>query len=67
MKTVTEDPYEFYKEGGWDFLQTGENGSDASDDEESEAESTFDPVSIFPNKFQVAMPLSVPTAPPARR
>lgn len=44
MKTVTDDPYEFYKEGGWDFLQTGENGQDDSD-EESSAESAFDPVS----------------------
>lgn len=43
MKTVTDDPYEFYKEGGWDFLQTGENGEDGSD-EESSAESAFDPV-----------------------
>ena len=44
MKTVTEDPYEFYKEGGWAFLQTGANGEGGSSDEESEAESVFDPV-----------------------
>ena len=48
MKTVTEDPYEFYKEGGWAFLQTGENGEGGSSDEESEAESAFDPVSPGP-------------------
>lgn len=43
MKTVQEDPYEFYKEGGWSFLQTEGNSSDS--DETSEAESAFDPVS----------------------
>merc|ERR1712230_17461 len=47
MKTVTEDPYEFYREGGWSFLQTGENGSDAGSDEESSEESAFDPGSEF--------------------
>ena len=35
MKTVQEDPYEFYKEGGWGFLQSGADASDASDSEES--------------------------------
>lgn len=49
MKTVTDDPYEFYKEGGWDFLRSGENASDASD-EESSAESAFDPVSRCPRQ-----------------
>lgn len=34
MKTINEDPYEFYKEGGWEFL-TGGDGSD-SEDESSE-------------------------------
>lgn len=47
MKTVTEDPYEFYKEGGWDFLQSGEGGGNGSDDDESEAESAFDPVRLI--------------------
>ncbi|KAK9895707.1 SPT16-domain-containing protein [Cystobasidium minutum MCA 4210] len=42
MKTVTDDPYEFYKEGGWDFLTAGADG-DGDSDEESSAESAFDP------------------------
>lgn len=41
MKTVQEDPYAFYVEGGWNFLNT-EGGDDDSDDEESQ-ESAFDP------------------------
>lgn len=56
MKTVTDDPYEFYKEGGWDFLQAG--GDDDGSDDESSAESAFDPVgstifSIAPHKLSV--------------
>lgn len=31
MKTINDDPYEFYKEGGWDFL-TGDGESDAEDE-----------------------------------
>ena len=45
MKTVTEDPYEFYKEGGWSFLTGGPGEGGDSDEEESSAESAFDPVS----------------------
>lgn len=45
MKTVTDDPYEFFREGGWDFLtQEGGAGTDG-EDEESSAESAFNPVS----------------------
>lgn len=46
MKTINEDPYAFYQEGGWEFL-TGDGNSD-SEDESSEGsvfeddESTFD-------------------------
>ncbi|KAK4049693.1 FACT complex subunit spt16 [Microbotryomycetes sp. JL201] len=38
MKTVNEDPYEFFKEGGWGFLQDqeAESGSDDDSDDESE-------------------------------
>ncbi|KAM0787049.1 hypothetical protein ACM66B_006314 [Microbotryomycetes sp. NB124-2] len=38
MKTVNEDPYEFFKEGGWGFLQEqeAESGSDDDSDDESE-------------------------------
>jgi nucleosome binding factor SPN SPT16 subunit len=34
MKMINDDPYEFYNEGGWEFL-TG-NGDSASEDESSE-------------------------------
>ena len=33
MKTVQEDPYEFFNEGGWGFLQAGSDDSDADSDE----------------------------------
>lgn len=36
MKTVNEDPYDFYKEGGWTFLTGGEDGSDSESSEGSE-------------------------------
>lgn len=39
MKTVTADPYEFFKDGGWSFLNTE---SDSEDDEEEEEESAFE-------------------------
>ncbi|WFD42788.1 Xaa-Pro aminopeptidase [Malassezia psittaci] len=40
MKTITEDPYAFFQEGGWEFLQADGSGSEG--DSESEAESEFD-------------------------
>ncbi|SCZ96389.1 BZ3500_MvSof-1268-A1-R1_Chr8-2g10162 [Microbotryum saponariae] len=39
MKTVNEDPYEFFKEGGWGFLSA--KGDDEEDSDESEEESEF--------------------------
>ena len=39
MKTVTADPYMFFKDGGWSFLNTE---SDDEDDEEEEEESAFE-------------------------
>ncbi|CAO3594139.1 unnamed protein product [Absidia cylindrospora] len=39
MKTVNENPAEFFKNGGWKFLSTGSD--DEGSDEESEAESEF--------------------------
>lgn len=39
MKTVTADPHQFFKDGGWSFLNTD---SDAEDVEESEEESAFE-------------------------
>lgn len=44
MKTVTDDPYEFFKDGGWDFLANEAGGEE--DSAESEPESDFDPVSL---------------------
>ncbi|PWN53991.1 putative SPT16-general chromatin factor [Violaceomyces palustris] len=38
MKTVNEDPYDFFQEGGWGFLQAG---SDDSGSSESESGSEF--------------------------
>ena len=39
MKTVIQDPHEFFKEGGWSFLATE---SDDEDEEEEEEESAFE-------------------------
>ena len=39
MKTVIQDPHEFFKEGGWSFLSTE---SDDEGDEEEEEESAFE-------------------------
>lgn len=45
MKTINEDPYAFYKEGGWEFL-TGDGNSD-SEDESSEGSVFQDDESAF--------------------
>lgn len=45
MKNINENPYEFFKEGGWGFLSgtaVGEDGSDASDVESEESEFEMD-------------------------
>lgn len=45
MKTVTDDPYEFFKEGGWSFLNSQSDGEDEdgnSDDEDSAFEVSDD-------------------------
>ena len=39
MKTVNEDPKDFFESGGWSFLGTGDNSDNES--EESEQESTY--------------------------
>ena len=39
MKTVTTDPHQFFKDGGWNFLATE---SDSEKEEESEEESAFE-------------------------
>lgn len=44
IKTINDDPYQFYLGGGWDFL-TG--GGDDSDEESSEEGSVFEEESDF--------------------
>lgn len=39
MKTINDDPYGFFEDGGWEFLQA--DGSDDSDASESESASEF--------------------------
>lgn len=38
MKTVIQDPHEFFKEGGWSFLATESDDEDGEEDEEEESE-----------------------------
>ncbi|GAA5828631.1 hypothetical protein JCM11251_000879 [Rhodosporidiobolus azoricus] len=38
MKTVNDDPYDFYKEGGWSFLQEKEDEQGSSGESEDESE-----------------------------
>ncbi|BGP11874.1 FACT complex subunit spt16 [Rhodotorula toruloides] len=38
MKTVNDDPYDFFKEGGWGFLTEKDNASDGSDESEEGSE-----------------------------
>ena len=44
MKTINEDPYQFYLDGGWEFL-TG--GGEDSEEESSEDGSVFEAESDF--------------------
>lgn len=37
MKTVTADPHQFYKDGGWSFLQEDSDNEDGEDEEEEES------------------------------
>jgi nucleosome binding factor SPN SPT16 subunit len=37
MKTITADPHEFFKSGGWDFLATGSDDEEASEESEESA------------------------------
>jgi nucleosome binding factor SPN SPT16 subunit len=37
MKTITADPHEFFKGGGWDFLATGSDDEEASEESEESA------------------------------
>ncbi|KIJ30342.1 hypothetical protein M422DRAFT_268209, partial [Sphaerobolus stellatus SS14] len=42
MKTINDDPYEFFTQGGWSFLGGGGDGSDAEQPSSSESESEFE-------------------------
>jgi nucleosome binding factor SPN SPT16 subunit len=37
MKTVTQDPYQFFQDGGWSFLAQDSDDEDASEEEEESA------------------------------
>ncbi|KAH9826582.1 FACT complex subunit spt16 [Teratosphaeria destructans] len=37
MKTVTADPYQFFKDGGWSFLSTEDSEDEGSEEEEESA------------------------------
>ncbi|TBU47950.1 FACT complex subunit SPT16, partial [Dichomitus squalens] len=42
MKTINEDPYEFFQQGGWSFLGGSAGGEESEPDDESETESEFE-------------------------
>ncbi|KAI0797833.1 FACT complex subunit SPT16 [Abortiporus biennis] len=42
MKTINEDPYDFFQGGGWSFLGGGGGGDEGSGSDESESESEFE-------------------------
>ncbi|KDQ13142.1 hypothetical protein BOTBODRAFT_66895 [Botryobasidium botryosum FD-172 SS1] len=42
MKTINDNPYEFFKDGGWSFLSGGGDGADASGSDDSDSESEFE-------------------------
>ncbi|KAH9854064.1 FACT complex subunit SPT16 [Lenzites betulinus] len=42
MKTINEDPYEFFQQGGWSFLGGAAAGEESEADDESDTESEFE-------------------------
>lgn len=50
IKTINDDPYEFYKMGGWNFL-TGE-GEDEDGEDESSEESAFEASDVDPDSSE---------------
>ncbi|KAI0928386.1 hypothetical protein AcW1_005644 [Taiwanofungus camphoratus] len=42
MKTINEDPYEFFQQGGWSFLGGSAGGEESDADEDSGSESEFE-------------------------
>ncbi|KAL1947960.1 hypothetical protein VTO73DRAFT_13684 [Trametes versicolor] len=41
MKTINEDPYEFFQQGGWSFLGGAAAGEESEADDDSDTESEF--------------------------
>ncbi|TFK83944.1 FACT complex subunit SPT16 [Polyporus arcularius HHB13444] len=42
MKTINEDPYEFFQQGGWSFLGGAAGGEESDGDDASDTESEFE-------------------------
>ena len=42
MKTINEDPYEFFQQGGWSFLGGPAGGEESDADDVSDSESEFE-------------------------
>jgi len=42
MKTINDDPYAFFSQGGWSFLGGGADGEDRLEESSSESESEFE-------------------------
>ncbi|KAI0747959.1 FACT complex subunit SPT16 [Daedaleopsis nitida] len=42
MKTINEDPYEFFQQGGWSFLGGAGGGEESDADDASDSESEFE-------------------------
>lgn len=42
MKTINEDPYEFFQQGGWTFLGGSAGGEESDGDDVSDSESDFE-------------------------
>ncbi|KAI0807182.1 FACT complex subunit SPT16 [Fomes fomentarius] len=42
MKTINEDPYDFFQQGGWSFLGGAAGGEESDADEDSDTESEFE-------------------------
>ncbi|TCD65412.1 FACT complex subunit spt16 [Steccherinum ochraceum] len=42
MKTINEDPYDFFKQGGWTFLGGSAGGEESDQESESDSESEFE-------------------------
>ncbi|KAH9951270.1 FACT complex subunit SPT16 [Amylocystis lapponica] len=42
MKTINDDPYEFFQQGGWTFLGGSAGGEDSAGDDDSDTESEFE-------------------------